>query len=146
MTQRTGYFSALPHHPRRLCGESILRHQVLDCAMAAKQPVPPVVTKLVSFARGLKQFEGKKEDTMKANHLDCSEKKEVDVSNRRNFLKVAGAGLVAASVPSVAAGALKGAQSKEEDPTNRRPRPVYLYGCGWNRALPGVFGEVLSGI
>ena len=68
--------------------------------------------------------------------------KAADVKDRRNFLKVAGAGLVAASVPAVAAGALKGAQKGDDGESNSRPKPVYLYGCGWNRALPGIFGEV----
>lgn len=101
-------------------------------------------TKSVSFARGLKLSKMKKGDVMKARSIDHNESKstKVDTSKRRNFLKATGAAFVAASVPSVAAGALKGAQSKEEDPRSRRPRPVYLSGCGWNRALPGVFGEV----
>jgi hypothetical protein len=63
-----------------------------------------------------------------------------DVSDRRNFLKVAGAGLVAASVPTIASAT--GAQSKGEDDSTVRSRTVFMYGCGWNRALPGVFGEV----
>lgn len=68
--------------------------------------------------------------------------KEADVRDRRKFLKAAGAGLVAASVPSVAAAALKGTQKGDDGESNTRPKPVYLSGCGWNRALPGVFGEV----
>lgn len=65
-----------------------------------------------------------------------------DVSDRRNFLKVAGAGLVAASVPSIASGAVAGTQIKTEEDSAARSRSVFMYGCGWNRALPGVFGEV----
>ncbi len=68
--------------------------------------------------------------------------KEADTSNRRKFLKAAGAGLVASSVPSVAAAALKGTQRIGDGDHNTGPKPVYLYGCGWNRALPGVFGQV----
>jgi hypothetical protein len=66
---------------------------------------------------------------------------EPDVSDRRNFLKVAGAGLVAASVPSIASAAAAGAQTKGGDDPGSRSGPVYMYGCGWNRALPGAFGE-----
>lgn len=77
--------------------------------------------------------------------------KETNVNGRRSVLKVAGAGLVAAAVPSVAAGALTGArtpreeepeQTPGEDEPTSGPKPVYLYGCGWNRELPGVFGEL----
>ncbi len=68
--------------------------------------------------------------------------KEVDLSDRRDFLKVGGAALVAASVPAASAAALTGAQKEGDGESNERSRPVYLYGCGWNRALPGVFGEV----
>lgn len=67
-------------------------------------------------------------------------KKEANVTSRRSVLKAAGAGLVAAAVPSVAAGTLRGAEG-EEDPNNG-PKPVYLHGCGWNHDLPGVFGEI----
>jgi hypothetical protein len=58
-------------------------------------------------------------------------RKELDMSDRRDFLRATGAALVAASVPSVAAGA-----------TEPRQRQVYLQGCGWNHQLPGVFGQV----
>lgn len=67
--------------------------------------------------------------------------KDSDVSDRRKFLKVAGAGLVAASVPAIASGAITGAQTKGEDEATTRSRSVFMYGCGWNRALPGAFGE-----
>ena len=67
--------------------------------------------------------------------------KTTDVNDRRSFLRVAGAGLVAASIPT-AAGALTGAQKGDDGPSHDRSRPIYLHGCGWNRALPGVFGEV----
>jgi hypothetical protein len=78
-------------------------------------------------------------------------KNEAKVSSRRSVLKAAGAGLVAAAIPSVAAGALRGAQTPGEDALaqapgeempNNGPKPVYLSGCGWNHDLPGVFGEV----
>lgn len=68
--------------------------------------------------------------------------KKADVNDRRSFLKVAGAGLAAASLPTAAAGALTGAQKGDDGPSPDRSRPIYLHGCGWNRALPGVFGEV----
>ena len=66
--------------------------------------------------------------------------KSTEISNRRNFLKTTGAAIAAASVPTVAVAALRGTQKIGDEP--HRPRSVYLYGCGWNRALPGVFGEV----
>ena len=89
------------------------------------------------------EVEGPEAPGRAANHNHKREKgmKEVDTRNRRNFLKVAGAGLVAASVPSIAAAALQNKQTDGEGP-NSRPKPVYLYGCGWNRALPGIFGQV----
>lgn len=67
--------------------------------------------------------------------------KEADVNDRRSFLRVAGAGLVATSIPT-AAGALTGAQKGDDGLSHERSRPIYLHGCGWNRALPGIFGEV----
>jgi len=67
--------------------------------------------------------------------------KKADVNDRRSFLRVAGAGLAAASIPTPA-GALTGAQMDDEGPSHDKSRPIYLHGCGWNRALPGVFGEV----
>ena len=66
--------------------------------------------------------------------------KKADVNDRRSFLRVAGAGLAAASIPT-AAGALTAAQKDDEGPSHRS-KPIYLHGCGWNRALPGIFGEV----
>lgn len=68
--------------------------------------------------------------------------KKANVSDRRSILKAAGAGLVAAAVPSVAAGALTGEQTLGEGELSSQPKPVYLHGCGWNRELPGVFGEL----
>jgi hypothetical protein len=81
---------------------------------------------------------------MKASSSNRNENKptKVDTSKRRNFLKAAGAGLVAASVPSVAAAALRGTRTIGGGAENSTPKPVYLSGCGWNHALPGVFGEV----
>jgi hypothetical protein len=68
--------------------------------------------------------------------------KKTEVNERRSFLRVAGAGLAAASIPT-AAGALTAAQKDEEEPSrDNRSKPIYLHGCGWNRSLPGVFGEV----
>jgi hypothetical protein len=64
--------------------------------------------------------------------------KDAKVSSRRDLLKVAGAGLVAAAAPSVAAAEHDGGGGETLHPD----KPVYLWGCGWNRELPGVFGEV----
>jgi hypothetical protein len=75
--------------------------------------------------------------------------KKANVSDRRSILKAAGAGLVAAAVPSMtttATGADRATAgedaSGEGEKPSHHPKPVYLYGCGWNRDLPGVFGEV----
>lgn len=68
--------------------------------------------------------------------------KQANVGGRRSMLKAAGAGLVAAAVPSVAAGALPGERAADEEDLPSHPRPVYMHGCGWNRELPGVFGEL----
>jgi hypothetical protein len=65
-----------------------------------------------------------------------------DKRDRRSFLKLSGAAVAAASIPTVQAVALTGAQKEDEGPSHDRSRPIYLHGCGWNRALPGVFGEV----
>lgn len=62
--------------------------------------------------------------------------KKNSTSDRRNFLKAAGATLAAASVPAMAA-----AQRGETAPESNDPDPVYLYGCAWDRTLPGVFGQ-----
>jgi hypothetical protein len=64
------------------------------------------------------------------------------VGDRRSILKAAGAGLVAAAVPSLAAGALPGERALGEEEMPSHPRPVYLHGCGWNRDLSGIFGEL----
>jgi hypothetical protein len=64
--------------------------------------------------------------------------KNAKVSSRRDLLKVAGAGLVAAAAPPVAAGE----RETDGDETLHPDRPVYLWGCGWNRELPGVYGQV----
>ena len=58
--------------------------------------------------------------------------KEMDVSDRRNFLKAGSAALLAASAASVAMG-------EQED----EPKAIYLHGMAWNRNLPGLFGELL---
>jgi hypothetical protein len=58
-------------------------------------------------------------------------KKEANVIGRRNILKAAGAGLDDDAAE---------AQGREE--SIHGPKPVYLYGCGWNKELPGVFGEL----
>jgi hypothetical protein len=67
---------------------------------------------------------------------------EGDLKQRRNFLKATSAAFVAASVPATARATLRGSQSKEDEVSNNRSRPIYLYGCGWNRELPGTFGEL----
>ena len=64
--------------------------------------------------------------------------KNAKMSSRRDLLKVAGAGLVAAAAPSVAAAE----RDAGGDETLHPDKPVYLWGCGWNRDAPGVFGEV----
>lgn len=62
--------------------------------------------------------------------------KNANGSSRRSLLKAAGAGLVAAAVPKVA-------ETAEGVPDDlRTQKPAYLWGCGWNRELPGVFGQV----
>ena len=58
--------------------------------------------------------------------------KEMDVNDRRNFLKVGGAALVGASATSVALGAPDDFQ-----------KAIYLHGMAWNRELPGLSGELL---
>ena len=63
---------------------------------------------------------------------------QVNVRDRRSLLKAAGAGLVAAAVPSVAAGEER---SRGEDLPGH-PKPIYVHGCGWNRELSGLFGEL----
>jgi hypothetical protein len=67
--------------------------------------------------------------------------KKANVNDRRSFLRVGGAGLVAASIPT-AAGALTGPQKEDNELTQHKSRSVYLHGCAWNRELPGVFGEI----
>jgi hypothetical protein len=64
--------------------------------------------------------------------------KRANASSRRDLLKVAGAGLVAAAAPSVAAGE-RDAGGEELWHVNKS---AHLWGCGWNRDLPGVFGEL----
>lgn len=60
-----------------------------------------------------------------------------DKRDRREFLKATGAALVAASVPAIAV-----AQSGSDVADGRsRQQPIYLNGCGWNRDLPGVYGQ-----
>src|SRR5262245_55227165 len=73
---------------------------------------------------------------------------DASVSGRRDVLKIASAGLLGAAVPGVAAAAGRGEDAPEEgdltsrEGSNNGPKPIYLYGCGWNKDLPGVFGEV----
>ena len=55
---------------------------------------------------------------------------------RREFLKSAGAVLVAASMPVVTA-----AQLTEKDDAGGYQQPIYLNGCAWNRDLPGDLGR-----
>jgi hypothetical protein len=64
--------------------------------------------------------------------------KKTDVSGRRNILKAAGAGIVAAAASPLQAGTLV----DELQQTEHHPKPVYVHGCGWNHDLPGVFGEL----
>lgn len=62
--------------------------------------------------------------------------KDKKTSNRRNFLKTAGAAVAAAAVPI-------GTAAQDDDTEKQavnQARPVYLNGCGWNRSLPGVYG------
>lgn len=61
---------------------------------------------------------------------------EKNESNRRDFLKIGATALVAAAVPTIAA-----AQKDEKEVSGNRSQPVYLYGCGWNRSLPGILGQ-----
>jgi len=58
--------------------------------------------------------------------------KEIDISERRNFLKAGGAALVAASASSVTMAAPDDTQ-----------KAIYLHGMAWNRDLPGLLGELL---
>jgi hypothetical protein len=57
--------------------------------------------------------------------------KVVDTSDRRNFLRVAGAGLVAASVPSVA----------QATPENTQ-QVFYAHGMVWNPELTGLLAQL----
>ncbi len=63
--------------------------------------------------------------------------KSAKAGSRRDLLKAAGAVLVAAAAPSVMA-----AEREAGDDSLQANKPVYLWGCGWNRDLPGVFGDV----
>ena len=63
---------------------------------------------------------------------------EIDLSDRRNFLKAGGAALAAASLSSVAKGEA-GKGGSEDDPG----KILYAHGMVWNRDLPGVLGELL---
>jgi hypothetical protein len=75
---------------------------------------------------------------MRDEELEGMRMKNEKGSSRRNLLKAAGAGLVAAAAPSVVAAA----EREVGDEDAHANKPVYLWGCGWNRDLPGVFGEV----
>lgn len=57
--------------------------------------------------------------------------KKADVNDRRKFLKVAGAGLVAASVPSVAAATPENTQ-----------QVFYAHGMVWNPELTGLLAQL----
>src|SRR5687768_9989537 len=65
--------------------------------------------------------------------------KKTEQNNRRDFLRTSGAALVAASLPI----SLMGQQDKKSTTEDRdnATGPVYLNGCGWNRSLPGVYGQ-----
>lgn len=63
---------------------------------------------------------------------------EENDKDRRSFLKTAGAAFVAASLPLTA---VAQKDEKEEIEITRRPQPLYLSGCGWNRTLPGIYGQ-----
>lgn len=102
-----------------------------DNATPKAKPVESAATSIEEADLSVEELEPK----LSANH------NETMVRDRRNFLKVAGAGLVAASVPSIASAAADGTQTKRGDDPGSRSGPVYMYGCGWNRALPGAFGE-----
>jgi hypothetical protein len=120
-----------------------------DNATQKGKPVETAATRIEESDLFVEELEQVIAPKLSANHnetmvSDESRKrtKDSEVSDRRNFLKVAGAGLVAASVPSIASGAMAGTQTKGEDEATSRSGSVFMYGCGWNRALPGVFGEV----
>jgi hypothetical protein len=57
-------------------------------------------------------------------------------NDRRDFLKAAGATIVAASMPVAAV-----AQLAEKDDAGSTQQPIYLNGCAWNRELPGDLGR-----
>lgn len=57
-------------------------------------------------------------------------------NDRRDFLKAAGATIVAASMPVAAV-----AQLTEKDEASGNQQPIYLNGCAWNRELPGDLGR-----
>src|SRR5688500_9425811 len=57
-------------------------------------------------------------------------------NDRRDFLKAAGATLVAASMPAIAA-----AQVADKGEASGNDYPIYLNGCAWNRELPGNLGQ-----
>ena len=59
-----------------------------------------------------------------------------DKNDRRDFLKAAGATLVATSLPAIAT-----AQIDEKDGASGNQQPIYLNGCAWNRELPGDLGR-----
>ena len=107
-----------------------------DNALPKGKPVETAASNIEEVDLSVEELEQVIAPKLTANH------NETMVSDRRNFLKVAGAGLVAASVPSIASGAMSGTQIKTEEDSAARSRSVFMYGCGWNRALPGVFGEV----
>jgi hypothetical protein len=71
-------------------------------------------------------------------------RKEATVGGRRDLLKAAGAGLVAAAglAGAQARGDEDAAESVGREESPHGPKPVYLHGCGWNKDLPGVFGEL----
>jgi hypothetical protein len=68
-------------------------------------------------------------ETTVCNNESSNIEKEIN-NNRRDFLRVGGAALVAASVPSIASAAV---------PDNTQ-KVFYAHGMVWNTELPGVLG------
>jgi hypothetical protein len=69
---------------------------------------------------------------MKASiHRNENEPTNLDTSDRRDFLRIAGAALAAASIPSVAEG-------RPED----TQKVFYAHGMAWNPDLPAIFAAL----
>jgi len=130
-----------------------IRH-TLDFIVAAPRTIRGRSSSAENTATGklrarLETFNVKKGDVMKGSNLDrnadrrakdkpvettiCDNQssKEENLNNRRNFLKVGSAALVAASIPSVAAGAPEDTQ-----------KVFYAHGMAWNPELPGILAEL----